>query len=99
MAEISKSTHKSVDMKLSEASETIRSARELVPQPRVDVDRALRVIDECRAAIGTTDDIDTVVKHLRAASRALEHHCAGPSKICVSAAIRLIDQAIGGATF
>lgn len=65
----------------------------------MNFERALRAIDECRTAIARTEDIDGVVTHLRAASRALEHFCSGPSKACVSASIKLIDAAIGSATF
>ena len=99
MAKISDVTRTYVDKKLSAAAENIKAMRQSVPNGLMNFDRALRVIEECRSAIETGEDIDTVAMHLRAASRALEHFCSGPAKACVSSAIKLIDEAIGGETF
>lgn len=99
MANISDRSRIFVDTHLSDAAESIRAARSSVPEHRMAFDRALRVIDECRTAIHESEDIDTVATHLRAASRAVEHFCAGPMKACVASAIQLIDKAIGGETF
>lgn len=99
MANISRSTHQSIDMKLAQAAQHIRAAQTTTPDVHMNFERALRVIDECRTAIAGTENIDAVVTHLRAASRAPEHFCSGPAKACVAAVIKLIDAPIGGATF
>jgi hypothetical protein len=88
-----------VDKHLAEAVQKLGAARHSVPDDTMNFDRALRVLEECRAAIQHTQDIDLVATHLRAASRALEHYCSGPTKACVSSAIHLIDKAIGGELF
>ena len=98
MAEIAMFMRNYVDTKLSEATEQIKATRQSVTNGHLNFDRALHVIDECRAAVEKAEDIDTVATHLRATSRALEHFCSGPTKACVSSAIKLIDQAIGGET-
>jgi hypothetical protein len=99
MAKLSESSRRFVDKKLSDAAANIDAMRSSLLNDQMNVDRALRVIEECRAAVKISEDIDTVATHLRATSRALEHFCAGPTKACVLSAIRLIDQAIGGETF
>jgi len=99
MAIIPDSSRTFVNEHLSDAAASIRAARTSVPDDQMAFDRALRVLDECRAAIQESADIDIVATHLRAASRALEHFCSGPTKACVSSAIHLIDKAIGGESF
>lgn len=99
MAKIAKFMRQYADTKLSEAAEIIKAARQSVPTGHMNLDRALHVIDECRAAVEMAEDIDTAATHLRAASRALGHFCSGPATACVSSAIKLIDQAIGGETY
>jgi hypothetical protein len=99
MAAISESTRHFVDGKLAEAAVQIEAGRRQLPPAPLDFDRALRIIAECRAAIGATADIDDIATHLRATERALEHCCPGATKGCVSSALQLIDRAIQGETF
>jgi hypothetical protein len=99
MATISDSSRRFVDAQLAGAAREIEAARQSVRDDQMNFDRALRVLDECRSAVRATEDIDAVAMHLRAASRALEHFCAGPTNACVSSALKLLDRAIGGETF
>ena len=99
MAAISESTRRFVDGKLAEAAGQIEAERRHQPPAPMDFDRALRIIEECRAAVRATTDIDDIATHLRATERALEHYCSGATKACVSSAIHLIDRAIQGETF
>ena len=99
MAAISESTRRFVDSKLAEASGQIHAEQRRQPPAPLDFDRALHIIEECRAAVRATADIDNIATHLRATERALEHYCPGPAKSCVASAIHLLDQAIQGETF
>lgn len=99
MAAISDSTRRFVDSKLAEAAGQIDvERRQQAPAP-LDFDRALHIIEECRAAVRATTDIDDIATHLRATERALEQYCTGAAKTCVASAIQLIDRAIQGESF
>ena len=99
MATIADSSRLLVNRILAEAAGQIDTERRLQPHAPMDFDRALRILEECRAAVQATTDIDDVATHLRATERALEHYCSDATKACVSSAIRLIDRAIQGETF
>jgi hypothetical protein len=99
MAVISETSRNFVDRKLAEAAGQIEAERRLQPPAPMEFDRALRIIDECRAAVRASNDIDDIANHLRATERALEHYCSGTTKDCVSSAIHLIDRAIQGESF
>lgn len=99
MARISERARQLVREKLATATESVRAERASGAQHGMDFERALRILDQCSTAIEATDDIDLIADHLRAAERAMEHHCSAPTKACVATAIHLIDEAIGGETF
>ena len=99
MAAISESTRRFVDSKLAEAAGQIDAERRQQSPAPLYFDRARHIIEECRAAVRATNDIDDIATHLRATERGLERACPGAAKTCVASAIHLIDRAIQGETF
>jgi hypothetical protein len=98
MATISEAMHAYADAKLAKAAELIDASRRSIPTPPeyLNFDGALRIVEECRSALETAWDLDTLVQHLRTAGANLRQFCGGPAEASVEAAINLIDQAIGG---
>jgi hypothetical protein len=100
MNTMSATMHKYVEAKLAGATRAIETAQRETPPPAgyTNFDRAIRIIDECRAAIDSSWEVDKVAQHLRATARVLEQLSSGSAARVVAQAIRLIDQAIGGET-
>lgn len=99
MASISDSTRRFIDGKLAEAAGLIGAEQRQDSPGPLDLPRALHIMEECRAAVRATTDIDDIATHLRATERALEHYCPGAAKTCMASAIHLIDRAIQGESF
>ena len=100
MPKMSESTHRYVDDKLRFAIEGLEAARGRAGAiaDSTSFDGAMRILAECRTAAREDGEIDLIAGHLRAASRVLGRFRIGVAAKSVSAAIDLIDQALGGAT-